>query len=303
MLLVTAEVEVGLAGLPAENVLGIPAWLDERRALCSAAGLVTCLALGPDGFDELVSGFHAMDEHFASTPLGGNLPAIAGLIAVWYRNFLGAETAAVIPYAESLRLLPAHVRQLGATGSIMTGTGDPVEAETAPVIWGESGSRATDGFLELLHHGSTLCPVDFVVTGRSGPGDTAGHGLLAASALAEAEALAFGRTADELEDAGVDSDEAPRLVLPGNRPSSVLLVPDPTPAALGALLAFYEHSAFTQAVIREVDPFARRDLEHEERLAGRLAQELEPGWKHELMHDSSTNALVRRYRRLRNARD
>jgi len=303
VLLVTARPEVGLAGVPRENVLRLPGWLDERRGLCSAAGLSICLALGPPGFEELVSGFHSMDEHFVSTPLGGNLPATAGLIAVWYRNFLRAETAAVIPYAESLRLLPAHVRQLGATGSGRATSGDPVEIETAPVVWGVSGSSARDGFLELLHHGSVLSPADFVVTGRPAAGDPTPYDLLAAGALAEAVALAFGRTADELEDAGVDPDEIPYLALPGNRPSSVVLVRTLAPATLGALLAFYEHSAFTQAAIREIDPFSRRDLGHEEHLAGRLAQELDPGWKHELLHDSSTNALVQRYRRLRDACD
>ena len=306
VLLVTARPEARLAGaadLPPENVLRLPRWLDERRALCSAAGLSTCLVLGPTGFDELLSGFHALDEHFASTPLGGNLPAIAGLIAVWYRDFLHADTAAVLPYAEPLRLLPAHVRQLAATGGNTTAAGDPVDASASALVWGASGSSARDGFLDLLHRGTVLCPVDFVAVGRPPAGDPARHDLLVASALAQAETLAFGRTADELEEAGVDADEIPHLVLSGNRPSSFLLLPSLDPATLGALLAFYEHSVFTQAAVWEIDPFARRDLGHEEALAGRLAQELDPRWKHELMHDSSTNALTRRYRRLRDARD
>lgn len=303
VLLVTAEPDAGLADVPAENVLRIPRWLDERRGLCSAAGLSVCLALGPDGFEELCSGLHAMDEHFTSTPLGGNLPAIAGLIAVWYRGFLGAQSAAILPYAEPLRLLPAYVRHLGATGVGRTAAGDPVDAGAAPLLWGESGSRVRDGFLELLHHGTALCPADFVVVGRSVAGDPASHDLLAATALAEAEALAFGRTAEELEDAGVEPDESLHRILPGNRPTSVLLLPSLRPETLGALLSFYEHSVFTQAAIWESDPFARRDVEYEEALVARLAEELDPGWRRELMHDSSTNALVRRYRRLRNARD
>ncbi len=302
VLLVTAYPEVGLADVPPENVLRIPRWLDERRGLCSSLGLSACLALGPAGFDDLLSGFHAMDEHFASTPLGGNLPAIAGLIAVWYRDFLRAETSAVLPFAEPLRLLPAHVRQLAATGNGTTTSGDPVEVGTGPAVWGASGSSVRAGFLELLHRGTVLCPVDFVVAGAPRAGDPAGHALLAASALAEAEVLAFGRTSEELEEAGVDADEIPPLVLPGNRPSSVILLRSLEPAPLGALLAFYEHSVFTQAALWEIDPFARRDPEFEEALAARLARELDPGWKHELMHDSSTNALVRRYRRLRDAR-
>jgi glucose-6-phosphate isomerase len=302
LLVVTARREAALAlGAPAENVLRLPEWLDESRSLCSAAGLSACISLGGARFRELLDGFHAMDEHFAKTPLGGNVPAIAGLVAVWYRNFLGAGATAVVAYAETLRLLPAYVQQLSAGGGKgVTATGEPVEVETAPVVWGGTGTTAQDTFFQLLHRGTLLSPVDVVAVARA-DGQAGGHDFLAANAFAQAAVLAFGRTVEELEGSGVEPDAIPQHALPGNRPSSVILLRSLTPAALGALLAFYEHSAFTQAAIREIDPFGARVGDADE-LASRIAPELDTGWKRELMHDSSTNALIRRYRRLRDAR-
>ena len=299
LLVATARVErASTLGVGPESVLRLPPWLDDARSLPSAAGFSVCLALGPEGFRELVDGFHALDEHFGKTPLGGNLPAIAGLIAVWYRYFAGVETSAVVPYGEQLRLLPTVVRNLAA-GAAGTGVR---EVETAPLVWGGAGTSAQDTFLRLLHRGGLLCPVDFVAAARSGVEGRERHDLLAANALAQAEALAFGQGGEELEDAGLALEGPPDGMLPGNRPSSVLLTGSLTPATLGALLAFYEHSVFTQAAIGEVDVFAPNRVAHAEELAARIAPELDPGWKRELMHDSSTNALVRRYRRFRDDR-
>jgi glucose-6-phosphate isomerase len=282
----------------------LPDWLDESRSLCSPAGVSVCIALGADGFRELLAGFSAMDGHFATAALGGNLPAIAGLIAVWYRNFLGLDTAGVIPYGKALRLLPAYVRQLTlrSGGKSVAASGEPAEVETAPLVWGGTGTSAQGAVFQFLQQGTLVSPVDLVVVARAPGNETERHDLLAANAFAQAEALAFGRTLEELEDVGVDPETIPHRVLPGNRPSSVVLVRSLTPETLGSLLAFYEHSAFTQASIWGVDPFGECAVEYADELAARIAPELGAGWKRELMHDSSTNALIRRYRRLRDAR-
>jgi glucose-6-phosphate isomerase len=292
-------------GIPPEHVFRMWDWVGGRTSLCSAVGLSTCIALGPAGFRELLDGFHAMDEHFSKTPLGGNLPAIAGLIAVWYRNFVGAQTAAVVPYSEALRLLPSYLQQLTmeSNGKSVTAIGEPVEVDTGAVTWGGAGTNVQHAFFQLLHQGTVVCPVDLVGFARPADGDRERHDLLAANLLAQAEALAFGRTAQELEDAGAAEETIPHRVMPGNRPTSVLLAQRLTPATLGALIALYEHSVFTQASIWEIDPFDQWGVELGKELASRLAPELQPGWKHELMHDSSTNALVRRYRLLRDAKD
>ena len=303
---VTAHPDAAAAlGIPPDNVFRIWDWVGGRTSLCSAAGLTTCIALGPDGFRELLDGFRAMDEHFVTTPLGGNLPAIAGLIAVWYRNFLGAQSTAVVPHSHALRLLPPYLQQLAmeSNGKRVTASGEPVEVDTAPVTWGGEGTDAQHAFFQLLHQGTVLCPVDLVALARPATGDSEGHDLLAANVFAQAAALAFGRTAEELDALGVDEREIPHRVLPGDRPTSVILARLLRPATLGALIAFYEHSVFTQAAIWEIDAFDQWGVELGKELALRLTPELAVGWKRELLHDSSTNALVRRYRQLRDARD
>jgi glucose-6-phosphate isomerase len=290
-------------GIPPENVFQMWDWVGGRTSLCSAVGLSTCIALGPEGFRALLDGFHAMDEHFAATPLGGNLPAIAGLIAVWYRNFFGAQSMAVVPYGEDLRLLPSYLQQLTmeSNGKSVTAEGRAVEVDTGSVTWGGAGTNVQHAFFQLLHQGTVLCPVDLLGFARPAGGDSERHDLLAANLLAQAEALAFGRTAEELRDAGTPEETIPHRLMPGNRPTSVILAQSLTPATLGALIALYEHSVFTQAAIWEIDPFDQWGVELGKELASLLAPELGATWKHELLHDSSTNALVRRYRQLRDA--
>ncbi len=294
-------------GIPPENVFRMWDWVGGRTSLCSAVGISTCIALGPSGFRELLDGFHAIDDHFLKTPLGGNLPVIAGLIEVWYRNFVGAQTTAVVPYSEALRLLPSYLQQLTmeSNGKRVQADGKPVEVDTGAVMWGGAGTNTQHAFFQLLHQGTVVCPVDLIGFARPAEADAdqARHDLLAANLFAQAEALAFGRMADELEEAGAPEETIPHRVMPGNRPTSVILARRLTPGTLGALVALYEHSVFTQAAIWEIDPFDQWGVELGKELASRLAPELDADWKHELMHDSSTNALVRRYQSLRDAGD
>ena len=266
----------------------------------SVAGLSTAIALGEEAVHELLDGFRAMDEHFARAPLGANVPAIAGLLAVWYRSFLGAQTAGIVPYTTSLRLLPAHVRQvsLAALGGRVHEEGDAVETGAGSVLWGATADEAESAVLPFLQRSTVLVPVDLVAVALPPEAPREQQDLGAASLLAQAQLLARGVSADE-EDAGVAEEEAPHRVLRGNRPTSVILVRELSPATLGALLALYEHSVFTQAAIWDLDPFDPRGAERGEKLAAKIASELTPGWKHELLHDSSTNALIERYRRLR----
>jgi len=288
-------------GIPPAATFRIWDWVGGRTSLCSAVGLSTMIALGPDGFRDLLAGFRALDEHFARAPLGGKLPATHGLLTVWYRSFLGAQTTAVVPYSSALRLLPAYLQQLTmeSLGKRVQETGEPVETDTGAVLWGEPGTVAQHAVFQLLHQGTVLAPVDLVGVARSREGDAGRHDLLAANLFAQAEALAFGRSEQELEEAGVPEATIPHRVMPGNRPTSAILLRELTPASLGALVALYEHSVFTQAAIWGIDPFDQWGVELGKELAARIAPELAPGWKHELLHDSSTNALIRRYRDLR----
>jgi glucose-6-phosphate isomerase len=299
---VTTDAEAAAKlGIPAENVFRMWDWVGGRTSLCSAVGLTALIALGSDGFRELLAGFHAMDEHFAVAPLGGNLPAIAGLLSVWYRNFFGAQTIAVVPYSHTLRLLPAYLQQLTmeSNGKCVAERGEAVAVDTGAVTWGGAGTNAQHAVFQLLHQGTTLVPVDLIGFGRPSDGDSARHDLLAANLFAQSEALAFGRTAEDLEEAGASEETIPHRVMPGNRPTTVILAQALTPFTLGALVALYEHSVFTQAAIWEIDPFDQWGVELGKELASRIAPELDAGWKHELHHDSSTNALIRRYRKVR----
>jgi glucose-6-phosphate isomerase len=302
---VAASPERGEAlGIPPERMLRLWDWVGGRTSLWSAAGLSLCIALGEESFRELLAGAHAMDEHFRSAALGGNLPAIHGLLSVWYRDFWNAQTTAVVPYSTALRLLPAYLQQLWmeSNGKRVTAAGEPVDADTGSILWGGHGTNAQHATFQLLHQGTTLVPVDLLGFATSAVSDAAQHDLLAANLLAQAEALAFGRTEDELRDAGAPEETIPHRVMPGNRPSSVLLAERLDPATLGALLALYEHSVFTQAAIWDIDPFDQWGVELGKELAAKIAPELAADWKHELLHDSSTNALVRRYRALRDGR-
>ena len=291
-------------GIPSENMYRIWDWVGGRTSLCSAVGLSLLITLGEESFRSLLDGSQAMDDHFANTALGGNLPVICGLLAVWYRNFMGAETTAVVPYSDALRLFPAYLQQLWmeSNGKSVTTSGEPAKVDSGSVLWGGPGTNAQHAFFQLLHQGTALIPVDLIGFAQSAADSAERHDLLAANLLAQAEALAFGRTADELEDAGAPEATIPHRVMPGNRPSSVLLAERLTPATLGALVALYEHSVFTQAAIWGINPFDQWGVELGKELASRIAPELAAGWKHELHHDSSTNALIHRYRALRDGR-
>ena len=288
-------------GIPPEQMLRFWDWVGGRTSLCSAAGFSLMVALGPDGFRSLLDGFHAMDEHFSTAALGGNLPALCGLLAVWYRDFFGVETQAVVSYSHALRLLPAYLQQLWmeSNGKSVTADGEPVEVDTAAVLWGGEGTNAQHAVFQLLHQGSVLVPADLIGFGQAVEGDAERHDLLMANLLAQAEALAFGRTEDELRESNAPAETIPHRVMPGNRPTSAILAARLDPATLGALVALYEHSVFTQAAIWDIDPFDQWGVELGKELAARIAPELDAGWKHELHHDSSTNALIRRYRALR----
>ena len=291
-------------GIPPENMFRIWDWVGGRTSLCSAVGLSLVVVLGEESFRSLLDGSHQMDDHFANAALGGNLPVICGLLAVWYRNFMDAETTAVVPYSDALRLFPAYLQQLWmeSNGKSVTTAGEPAEVESGSVLWGGPGTNAQHAFFQLLHQGTALVPVDLIGFARSTEDSAERHDLLAANLLAQAEALAFGRTAGELEDAGAPEETIPHRVMPGNRPSSVVLAERLTPATLGALVALYEHSVFTQAAIWGINPFDQWGVELGKELASRIAPELATEWKHELHHDSSTNALIRRYRALRDDR-
>jgi glucose-6-phosphate isomerase len=299
---VAANVEAaGTIGIPAENVFRIWEWVGGRTSLCSAVGISTLIALGSEGFRELLGGFRAMDEHFAGAALGANLPATAGLLTVWYRDFFGAQSTAVVPYSHALRLLPAYLQQLTmeSLGKRVTETGEAVDYDTGTVTWGAPGTNAQHAVFQLLHQGTDSIPVDLIGFAQPTEGSRERHDLLAANLFAQAEALAFGRSASELAEAGVDEETIPHRLMPGNRPTSVILAERLTPAALGALVAFYEHSVFTQGTIWEIDPFDQWGVELGKERAARITPELAPEWKRELHHDSSTNALIERYRRLR----
>jgi glucose-6-phosphate isomerase len=302
---VAANVEAGARiGIPPEQTFRFWDWVGGRTSLCSAVGLSLVIALGPERFRELLSGFHALDEHFASAPLGGNLPAISGLLAVWYRNFLGAQTIAVVPYSHALRLLPAYLQQLWmeSNGKRVDARGEKVDVETGSILWGGAGTNAQHAVFQLLHQGTVLVPVDLIGFARPTDGPAERHDLLAANLFAQAEALAFGRTEDELRASGVPEETIPHRVMPGDRPTSTLLAERLDPHTLGALIALYEHSVFTQAAIWGIDPFDQWGVELGKELAAKIAPELARDWKHELLHDSSTNVLIRRYRALRDGK-
>jgi glucose-6-phosphate isomerase len=288
--------EVASFGIDPVNTFGFWDWVGGRYSLDSAIGLSTMVSIGPEKFDELLAGFHAVDEHLRSAPTDRSLPVLLGLLAVWNRDFLGAETQAILPYDQYLSRLPAYLQQLSmeSNGKSVTEDGTPVEVDTAAVLWGEPGTNGQHSFHQLLHQGTALVPCDFIVLLESLNPLGEHHTLLVANALAQAEALAFGRTADEVRAAGVPEQLVPHMTFPGNRPSSTMLLGRLTPSSLGSLLALYEHSVLTQGVIWGVDSFDQWGVELGKTLAGRIAPELAGG--EEPGHDSSTNELIRRYR-------
>jgi glucose-6-phosphate isomerase len=267
----------------------------------SAIGLSTMIAIGPDAFGEMLAGFHAMDEHFRTTPFAENLPVLLGLLTVWYTDLFGAQTQAVLPYEQYLKRFPAYLQQLTmeSNGKHVTLAGHHVDYATGPVYWGEPGTNGQHSFYQLIHQGTELIPVDFIgFTSTLNPLGNH-HDLLAASVLAQAEALAFGKTAAQVESEGTPEWLVPHRVFEGNRPSNTMLLDVLTPYALGTLVALYEHSVFVQGTVWSVNSFDQWGVELGKVLAQTVAAELAAEDEPQLHHDSSTNALIRRYRAAR----
>jgi glucose-6-phosphate isomerase len=288
-------------GIDTENMFGFWEWVGGRYSMDSAIGLSTMLAVGPDGFAEMLAGFHDMDEHFRTTPLEQNLPALMGLLAVWYGDFFGAQTVGVMPYEQYLKRFPAYLQQLTmeSNGKHVTLDGRHVDYETGAIYWGEPGTNGQHSFYQLIHQGTKLIPVDLIGFANSlNPlGDH--HDYLMSNVFAQAEALAFGKTLAEVLAEGTAEAIAPHRVMEGNRPTNVILADRLTPRVLGALVALYEHSVFTQGVIWGIDSFDQWGVELGKALAQRIIPELQSSSDPELEHDSSTNALIRRYRSMR----
>jgi len=295
--------EVARFGIDPENMFGFWDWVGGRYSMDSAIGLSTMLAIGPERFREMLAGFHEMDEHFRKAPLDRNLPALLGLLAIWYANFFGAETYGVMPYAEYLKRFPAYLQQLTmeSNGKHVTLAGEPVDYQTGAVVWGEPGTNGQHSFYQLIHQGTRLIPVDLIGFARLPGALFEEHDLLMANLFAQAEALAFGKTADELRAEGAPDETIPHRVCEGNRPTNVILVDELTPRSLGALVALYEHSVFSQGVVWGIDSFDQWGVELGKALATRIAPELAAEVAPAPAHDSSTNALIGRYRRLRDA--
>jgi glucose-6-phosphate isomerase len=297
----TNAAEVAAFGIDPANMFEFWDWVGGRYSMDSAIGLATMLAIGPEHFRALLGGFREMDEHFRAAPFERNLPVLMGLLAVWYADFFGAQSVAVLPYEQYLERFPAYLQQLAmeSNGKRVTIAGAAVGCDTSPVYWGEPGTNGQHSFYQLLHQGTRLVPCDFIAFGQSLNPLGAHHDLLIANVLAQGEALAFGRTAEEVQADGVPEPLVPHRTFEGNRPSNTLLLERLTPAALGKLVALYEHGVFTQAAIWNINPFDQWGVELGKVLAQRIAPELAPGPQPALGHDSSTNALIRRYRQLR----
>jgi glucose-6-phosphate isomerase len=276
-------------------------WVGGRYSMDSAIGLSTMLAVGPENFREMLAGFHAMDEHFRTAPLEKNIPAIMGLLTVWYNNFFGAQTIGVMPYSSSLKRFPAYLQQLQmeSNGKHVDLDGRLVDYHTGPIIWGEPGADAQHSFYQLLHQGGRLIPCDLIGFCRPLSPLTHQHDLLMANMFAQAEALAFGKTAEELTAEGSPAFQTPFRVCDGNQPTNVILAESLTPKTLGSLVALYEHDVFTQGVVWNIDSFDQWGVELGKVLAGRIIPELAA--ESPPRHDSSTDALILRYRRLKGA--
>jgi len=292
----TNAAEVSKFGIDTANMFGFWDWVGGRYSMDTAIGLSTMLAAGPAGFREMLAGFRAMDEHFRTAPFAQNLPALLGLLTVWYVDFFGAQSVAVLPYDQYLKRFPAYLQQLTmeSNGKRVTLSGAEVDYATGPVYWGEPGTNGQHSFYQLIHQGTNLIPCDFVMFGKSLNPHGIHHDLLTANVLAQAEALAFGKTADEVRAEGVTEALVPHKTFPGNRPSNVLFLERLTPFALGSLIALYEHSVFTQGVVWDIGSFDQWGVELGKVLAQRIVPELSGDG--EVRHDSSTNALIRRYR-------
>jgi glucose-6-phosphate isomerase len=299
----TATREVVKFGIDEQNMFGFWDWVGGRYSLCSAVGLSVMLSIGPAGFRDLLAGFRAMDEHFREAPFDRNLPVILGLLGIWYNNFLGAQTHAVLPYDQYLARFADYLQQLDmeSNGKRVDRAGRSVELQTGPVVWGQPGTNGQHAFYQLIHQGTKLIPCDFIGMARSANPIGAQHDLLIANLIAQTEALAFGRTAEEVAAEGVPEILVPHRTFPGNHPSNTILASRLDPATLGALIALYEHKVFVQGMLWDVNSFDQWGVELGKVLARRVAAELEDEDEPPLDHDSSTNALIRRYRGLRDA--
>jgi glucose-6-phosphate isomerase len=297
----TNATEVAKFGIDTANMFGVWDWVGGRYSMDSAIGLSTMLAIGPDNFHAMLGGFHEMDEHFRTAPLDGNLPVLMGLIGVWYNDFFGAQTVAVLPYEQYLKRFPAYLQQLTmeSNGKHVTLEGAQVDYDTGPIFWGEPGTNGQHSFYQLIHQGTRLIPCDFIAFTRSLNPLGAHHDMLIANVFAQTEALAFGKTADQVKAEGTPDWLVPHRSFEGNRPSNTLLLDALTPAALGKLVALYEHIVFTQGTIWQIDSFDQWGVELGKALAQRIIPELESATEPKLEHDSSTNALIRRYRKLK----
>ncbi|TAJ88646.1 glucose-6-phosphate isomerase [Reyranella sp.] len=288
-------------GIDTANMFGFWDWVGGRYSMDSAIGLSTMLAIGPDNFRAMLEGFHEVDEHFRTAPFERNLPVLMGLLAIWYNNFFGAQTIAVLPYEQYLKRFPAYLQQLTmeSNGKHVTLDGRPVNYDTGPVYWGEPGTNGQHSFYQLIHQGTRLIPCDFIAFARTLNPLGRHHDMLLANVFAQTEALAFGKTAKQVEAEGTPEWLVPHRLFEGNRPSNTILLDELTPAALGKLVALYEHSVFTQGAIWQIDSFDQWGVELGKALAQRIIPELEDVAEPKLEHDSSTNALIRRYRKMK----
>jgi glucose-6-phosphate isomerase len=290
-------------GIDTADMFGFWDWVGGRYSMDSAIGLSTMLAIGPDNFRAMLNGFHEMDEHFRTTPFERNLPVLMGLLAVWYNDFFGAQTVAVLPYEQYLKRFPAYLQQLTmeSNGKHVTLDGKKIDYDTGPIYWGEPGTNGQHSFYQLIHQGTRLIPCDFIGFGQTLNPLGRHHDMLMANVFAQTEALAFGKTPEEVKAEGTTDALVPARVFEGNRPSNTILAERLTPEVLGKLVALYEHSVFTQGTIWNIDSFDQWGVELGKVLAQRIIPELESKTEAALKHDSSTNNLIRRYRKLKAA--
>src|ERR1700722_10690673 len=297
--------KVSAFGIDTANMFGFWDWVGGRYSMDSAIGLSNMIALGPDQFDEMLAGFHDMDEHFRTAPLGANLPVLMGLLAFWYRDFFGAQTVGVMPYEQYLKRFPAYLQQLTmeSNGKHVTLAGRHVDYDTGAIYWGEPGTNGQHSFYQLIHQGTVLIPVDLIGFARGLNPIRDQHDLLLSNVFAQAAGLAFGKTEEEVRAEGTPEAGIPPRGMEGNRPTIGLLAEKLTPAILGTLVALYEHSVFVQGTIWDIDSFDQWGVELGKQLAQRITPELTSASEPALAHDSSTNALIRRYRSLKSSKE
>jgi glucose-6-phosphate isomerase len=297
----TSAENVSAFGIDTANMFGFWDWVGGRYSMNSAIGLSTMIAIGPDNFLAMLDGFHQMDEHFRSAPFEQNLPALLGLLTVWYTGFFNAQTVAVLPYENYLKRFPAYLQQLAmeSNGKHVTLDGKAVSYDTSPIYWGEPGTNGQHSFYQLIHQGTRLIPCDFIAFARALTSLGGHHDILVANVFAQTAALAFGKTAEQVLAEGTVPSLVPHRIFEGNRPSNTILADQLTPTTLGSLVALYEHAVFTQGVVWDINSFDQWGVELGKALAQAILPELEIPTTPDLRHDSSTNNLIRRYRRMK----